>query len=173
MLTENQLQLLKSENELLQLQLEDINQVIREREEELALLRESAREARELQSRLDINLLEFEQMQNRIGSQQQQCAGFEGRMEELENELFRSLKEQLQYAEAMKDYNSVKANLAYSESELEEAGGLYQQLQALETRYAAAESNLEIAQMEISSLKEELLEMRSLNDMLRQKKFQE
>jgi len=172
MLTENQLQLLRSENELLLIQLEDINQVIREREEELTLLRETACEARAMQSRLDMNLLEFEQMQLRIGDQQQESSGFNQRMSELEEELYASIKEQLQHADTVKDYKSVKANLQYTELELQEASGLYIKLDEWQSKYAESESNLEIARMEIANLKEELQEIKELNELLRNKKLQ-
>ena len=171
MLTDKQLQDLKSENQLLLLQLEDVNEVIQIREEELDILRQKAATARQLQSRLDMNLHEFEQMQNRIGQDQQEASAFNGRMGELENELYAAVKEQLQYAETLKDYSSIKANLQYTETELEEANGIYRQLKDIKSLHAEAESNLEIAQMEIKSLKEEIAELKELNNLIREKKL--
>jgi predicted RNase H-like nuclease (RuvC/YqgF family) len=72
MLTEKQIKQLKGENELLQLELEDVNQIIKQREEELEQLKNTAATARQLQSRLDMNLLEMEQMQNAIGEKQKE-----------------------------------------------------------------------------------------------------
>ena len=71
MLTERQIQILKSENEYLLIQIEDLNQAIAQKEQELETLRQTAKQAAELQSRIDINLLEVEQMQRSIGQRQQ------------------------------------------------------------------------------------------------------
>jgi chromosome segregation ATPase len=170
MLTEEQLDKLRSDNELLQLELDEVNMLIRIKEEELELLRQRAREAAAMQSRLDNNLYEFEQMQNNLGAAEQKTAGFYLRMQELEEDLCTSMKEQLDYAERQQDMNSLQANLLDTTSELEEASAVYKKLAAMKTKLAAAESNMEIFQLEIDSLKDELQEMKALNEMLRDKK---
>ena len=172
MLTEKQIQILRSENELLQLQLDDVNMMIQVREEELDLLRERAREASAMQSRLDNNLNEFEQMQNSLGNVQQKNSGNELRLEEMENELYESVKEQLRYAETLKDFNSMEANLVDTNNELEEATAVYKKMAAMKVVLAEAQSNYEIAMMEITSLKEELEEVKALNSILLQKHIQ-
>ena len=75
MLTEKQIQIIKSENEYLLVQIEDLNETIAQREKELESLRQTAQHAVELQSKIDINLLEFEQMQRTIGQRQQKASG--------------------------------------------------------------------------------------------------
>ncbi len=171
MLTEKQIQILRSENELLQLQLDDVNMMIQVREEELDLLRERAREASAMQSRLDNNLNEFEQMQNSLGNVQQKNSGKELRLEEMENELYESVKEQLRYAETLKDFNSMEANLVDTNNELEEATAVYKKMAVMKIVLAEAQSNYEIAMMEITSLKEELEEAKALNSILLQKQI--
>ncbi len=171
MLTEKQIQILRSENELLQLQLDDVNMMIQVREEELDLLRVRAREAAAMQSRLDNNLNEFEQMQNSLGNVQQKNSGKELRLEEMENELYESVKEQLRYAETLKDFNSMGANLMDTNNELEEATAVYKKMAAMKIVLAEAQSNYEIAMMEITSLKEELEEAKALNSILLQKQI--
>ena len=171
MLTEKQIQILRSENELLQLQLDDVNMMIQVREEELDLLRVRAREAAAMQSRLDNNLNEFEQMQNSLGNVQQKNSGKELRLEEMENELYESVKEQLRYAETLKDFNSMEANLVDTNNELEEATAVYKKMAAMKIVLAEAQSNYEIAMMEITSLKEELEEAKALNSILLQKQI--
>ena len=170
MLTEDQLDKLRSDNELLQLELDDVNMLIRIKEEELALLRLRAREGAALQSSLDNNLIEFEQMQNNLGAAEQKSAGFYIRMQELENELYTSIREQLDYAQRQQAMDSLQANLLDTTSELEEAAAAYKKLAAMSTKLAAAESNREIDLLEINSLKEELKEVNALNQMLREKK---
>lgn len=171
MLTEKQIQILRSENELLQLQLDDVNMMIQVREEELDLLRARAREAAAMQSRLDNNLNEFEQMQNSLGNVQQKNSGNKLRLEEMENELYESVKEQLRYAETLKDFNSMGANLMDTNNELEEATAVYKKMAAMKIVLAEAQSNYEIAMMEITSLKEELEEAKALNSILLQKQI--
>jgi hypothetical protein len=172
MLSEKQLDILRSENELLQIQLDDVNQMIQIREEELELLRNRAREAAAMQSLLDQNLHEFEQMQLHLGKCQQKNSGQSERLEALENELYQSIKEQLGAAEIVKHFNSMEANLIDTSNELQETAAVYQQLVSIKKTAAAAQSELEIAYMEINSLKEELAEAKALSEMLLQNKLQ-
>lgn len=169
MLTERQIEILRSENELLQLQLDDVNMMIKIREEELDLLRKRASEASEMQSRLDTNLLEFEQMQHSLGFSQQKNDGAAQRLEQMEEELYASIKNQLKSEERVKDFESLEANLLDTTNELQEAAAAYKQLREIKSKLAATQSDLEIANMEIASLKEELQEVKALNDMLMKK----
>lgn len=171
MLTEKQIQILRSENELLQIQLDDVNMMISVREEELELLRLRAKEATAMQSRLDNNLNEFEQMQNNLGYCQQKNEGHSIRLEEMENELYDSVKEQLRYADTLKEFHSMEANLLDTSNELQEAVSVYKKMAQMKTILAQAQSNLEIALIEIDSLKEELAEVKALNAVLIQKKI--
>ena len=171
MLTEKQLDILRSENELLQIQLDDVNYMIQVREEELELLRNRAKEAVAMQSQLDQNLNEFEQMQLHLGKCQQKNSGQSERLEALENELYLSIKEQLGAAETVKHFNSMETNLIDTSNELQQAEAVYQQLIQTKKIAAAAQSELEIANIEINSLKEELAEVKALNEILLQKKF--
>jgi predicted RNase H-like nuclease (RuvC/YqgF family) len=75
MIADNLVKQLKSENELLQIQLQDLNYMIEAREEELDMLRKTAAHAVQLQSRLDHNLFEIEQMQDMIGEKQREAQG--------------------------------------------------------------------------------------------------
>jgi chromosome segregation ATPase len=172
MLSEKQLDILRSENELLQIQLDDVNQMIQIREEELELLRNRAREAAAMQSQLDQNLHEFEQMQLHLGKCQQKNSGQSERLEALENELYQSIKEQLGAAETLKHFKSMEANLNDTSNELQEIAAVYHQLVSIKKTAAAAQSELEIAYMEINSLKEELAEAKALSEMLLQNKLQ-
>lgn len=169
MLTERQIQLLRSENEMLQLQLDDVNIMIQVREEELELLRKRAQEASELQSRVDANLIEFEQMQNHLGNCQQKNEGKDERLSEMEEELFASIKDQLKAEDKLKEFNSVQANLLDTSRELDEASAVYKKLQDTKKQLTSTKSELEIAHMEIDSLKQQLHEANALNEMLMKK----
>jgi len=156
MLTERQLQQIQAENEHLKLQLAEVNEVIAIREEELAILRQKMQKATQLQSKLDMNLLEFEQMQNTIGEKQQEAEGNSIRLEELEKELFKSIKMETNYYNMLDENVSLQANLKDTNSELEEAASLYKKVRQLTIELTETKSNLEIAQMEIDGLKAEL-----------------
>lgn len=171
MLTEKQIKQLKGENELLQLELEDVNQIIKQREEELEQLKNTAATARQLQSRLDMNLLEMEQMQNAIGEKQKESHGSFERMIELEEELYAALKIRNQHAAVLKENMSLQANLLDTNNELEEAASLYKKLKEQKLLVSQTQSNLDIALIEIESLKEELGELKELNSVLLKKKF--
>lgn len=166
MLTPRQIELLRSENELLRLQLEDVNQMISVREEELELLQLKAQEAKALKSRMDANLLEIEQMQNHLGHCQQTNEGKDELMAQLEEDLYQSVKEQQKSREQLKEFASVQANLLDTTRELDEAASVYKKLQQAKAQLAAAQSELEMARLEISNLAEQLSEARALYEML-------
>lgn len=166
MLTEKQIQALKSENDLLQIQLQDVNMIIEIREEELELLRKRAQEAAVMQSKLENNLTGFEQMQMHIGATEQISNSNAQRLEAMEEELYRSMKEQLGYMEAIKGFNSLEANLADTSMELEEATRVYKKAAQMKSSLAEAQSNLEIANLTIKNLRDELEEVKALNSFL-------
>ncbi len=166
MLTEKQIQMLQSENELLQIQLQDVNMMIKIREEELELLRKTAQEAAAMQSTLHNNLNGFYQMQQFIGASEQIEKATAKRLEATEDELYASMKEQLDYAEALKGLNSMEANLADTSMELEEASKAYKKAADMKSLLAAARSDIEIATLTIKNLREELQEAKALNQLL-------
>ncbi|HMJ47340.1 MAG TPA: hypothetical protein VK498_08420 [Ferruginibacter sp.] len=170
MLTEKQLQQLKSENEYLQLQLEDVNSAIRQKEEELELLRETAGMAAELKSKLDSNLVEISSLQENMAYRDEHGTYSEVRMEELEKELFDSIKDQQKCNDAFKDNQQLQANLLDTTNELKEASSIYIKLQRVKASLSETQSNLEIANLEIESLKAELKEVKWYNEQLLSKK---
>ena len=93
------------------------------------------------------------------------------RLEEMENELYESVKEQIKYADSLKDFNSMEANLLDTNTELQEAASVYRRMAEMKTMLASSQSNLEIAMMEIESLREELAEVKAYNALLLQKKL--
>lgn len=156
MLSDNLLQQLKSENELLQLQLKDLNEMISVREEELEILRKTATHAVQLQSRLDMNLDEFYQMQDHIGNQQQDAEGAARREASLEKELLQSIEMETQLYNLKDQYDSAKAAITDLNSEMDKMGSLHKEVVTLKAKITELESNLEIATMENGFLKEEL-----------------
>lgn len=160
MLPGDLVQQLKSENDHLQVQLEDLNYMIEAREEELTLLRKTAAHAVQLQSRLDQNLFELEQMQLRIGEEQQEAKSANKREASLEEEMIQSLKMEKEYYDIRDRFNSTKTALADINSQMAEAVALYREVAELKSKLAEMESNLEIAALDNRFLKEELVKYR-------------
>ena len=162
MLPDSLLQQLISENELLQIQLQDVNEMIQVREEELEILRNTAAHAVLLQSRLDMNLDEFYSLQDVIGNQQKDAEGSAKREASLEEELMQSINMETEFYNIKDQFESTKAALMDVQSEMDTVASLYKQIAELTTRVAELESSHEIASMENGFLKEELDELRKL-----------
>ena len=156
MLSEEEIQQLKSENELLQIQLQDITEMINIREEEIQILRRKAAQTVELRSELNGNLEEITQMQNIIGDQQRKAAGATKREIAMENEIIQSLEMEKEFYTIRDKYQSAKAAITDLDNELAETSSMYRQLAASISRIAELESSLEIAALENKHLKEKL-----------------
>ena len=156
MISDKLLQHLKSENEHLQVQLEDVNEMIRIREEELEMLRKTAAWAISLQSRLDINLDEFYQMQDLIGNQQHLAEGAAKRELAMENEILQSIEMETELYNIKDQFASTKAALTDANYEMDKMISANKEIAILKKRITELESNLEIASLENGFLKEEL-----------------
>lgn len=156
MLSKDEIQQLKSENELLKIQLEDITEIINIREEELEILRKKSAYTILLQSALDGNLEEISQMQQFIGEQQRKTAGAEKREASMENEMIESLEMEKEFYNIRDKYESARAAITDLDNELAETSSMYRQLATSIAKVAELESNLEIALMTNDDLKEKL-----------------
>ena len=164
MLSTDEIQQLKSENELLQIQLQDITEMINIREEELAILRKKASYTVLLQSTLDGNLEEISQMQHIIGEQQRKMAGATKREVAMENEIIQSLDMEKEFYTIKDKYESARTAITDLDNELAETTSMYRQLAASIARVAELESSLEIALMENDHLKEKLEKFTTAED---------
>lgn len=156
MFSKDEIQQLKSENELLQIQLQDITEIINIREEELEILRKKSAYTVMLQSTLDGNLEEISQMQEFIGEQQRKTAGAEKREASMENEMIQSLDMEKEFYNIRDKYESARVAIADLDNELAETTSMYRQLSASIARVAELESSLAIAIMENDQLKEKI-----------------
>ncbi len=156
MFSEDEIQQLKSENELLQIQLEDITEIINIREEELEILRKKSAYSIMLQSTLDGNLEEISQMQQFIGEQQRKTAGAEKREASMENEMIQSLDMEKEFYNIRDKYESARAAITDLDNELAETSSMYRQLAASIAKIAELESSLAIVLLENDDLKEKL-----------------
>jgi len=156
MLSNDEIQQLRSENELLRIQLQDITEMINIREEELEILRKKSAYTVLLKSTLDGNLEEITQMQNMLGEERQKNAGAARREVNMENEIIQSLEIEKEFYNIRDKYESAKAAIIDLDNELGETASMYRQLAASGTKIAELESSLEMASLEIKHLKEEL-----------------
>lgn len=156
MFSKDEIQQLKSENELLQIQLQDITEIINIREEELEILRKKSAYTIMLQSTLDGNLEEISQMQQFIGEQQRKTAGAEKREASMENEMIQSLDMEKEFYNIRDKYESARAAITDLDNELAETTSMYRQLSASIDRVAELESSLAIVIMENDQLKEKI-----------------
>jgi hypothetical protein len=92
MLSEDIIQQLKTENALLHVQLYDLDELIRIREEELEILLKKAAQVAALQTNLDENIYQLEQMQLFLGDQERGVAGANRREQSMETEMLESLQ---------------------------------------------------------------------------------
>lgn len=156
MLSTGDLQQLQSENELLKIQLNDINEMINIREEEVEILRKKAANSVLLQSTLEGNLNQIAQMQLIIGEEQRKAAGASRRETAMEEEVIRSIEMEKSYYTLQEQLDSNKAALKDLDNELAETASLYRQLSASMSRVAELESSLEMIQLENMRLKDKL-----------------
>lgn len=156
MLSKDDIQQLKSENELLQIQLQDITEMINIREEELQILRKKAAYTVMLQSTLDGNLEQINQMQHLLGEHQRKVAGSAKREAAMEDEIIQQISMEKEFYNIRDKYESSKAAIKDLDNELAETADMYRQLAASIARVAELESSLDIALMENRDLKEKL-----------------
>ena len=167
---EKKIRLLVSENEFLQLQLEDVNNELKKKDEELDLLAEDYETAAYLRSKIDSNLIEIEQLKYYNQQALQKNIGLETLNEELEVDLLKQMKGRQKEQKALKEMDSVKTNMEVITEELNEAAALYKKLQALKERLAEANSKALLAEIENEELKKEVQELRELIELLKNKK---
>jgi len=145
MITQEQFDILTSDNELLQLQIEDLNEMLARREAEIAHLKATQNQNKVLHSLLEMNVHEFAQFQEVVSAKQQEAFTNASRLENTEAELYSNIKVEAAYHELTKQKNSLEANLADTTSELNEVAGLFATIKSLTQSLAETKSLLGIA----------------------------
>ncbi|MBL0145344.1 MAG: hypothetical protein IPP48_05915 [Chitinophagaceae bacterium] len=133
MLTEQQIKQLMPENESLRVQLNEANEILTLREEEIEILKQNAFDITELRSDMDGKLNQLQSLQNIIGQKQQEAQGAANREKELEDELIDAAKLLRQYSELKQQYTYLTTQLLDLEARLTE----------MNKRNAALEQKLE------------------------------
>lgn len=163
MLHHDEIAKLKSENEYLQLQLQDVNYMLTIREEELDLLRMKAREVVQMKSKLEGNYNELAQMQVTIGKTQQQVYGAAKREAAMEEEVLQSIQIEKAYYNTRKELASVTAAFTDVDSKLDEVTNVYKELENAKRKIAELESMNDIAREEKEYLQYELEKVKKQN----------
>lgn len=156
MLSPQQVQRIMAENESLQLQLRELNAVLQEQEQQIRELKKGVSEAVALQSRLDSKQYEIQDMQNRIGKQQQLTAGATEREKVLEQELLDSIKLAHQYKDLQKQHTYLSTLLADAQEELAGVKKKNNMLQKIAVQVGELESTVENLALERDSLIEKI-----------------
>ena len=154
---------LKQENEDLQFQLKDLEYLIQIKEEELADLKKASQHVAELQSKIDQNLYQFEQMQLHISDEQHKLKGALKREASMEQELIDAISNEKSYYEIKEEFDSTKTALHDINEQMNEAATIYKQLVSLKKKVAELESNLDIVNLDNQFLKEELSQIKKPN----------
>jgi len=165
MTPEQELELLKRENNLLNIQLQEANAILFEKEEEIALLKQNDADIAALQSRLDGQLYDLQHMQNIIGKKQQQAEGAADRETELNNELAVAYSLQQKYDELLTEYTYAQTQLQDIQHTLAEIKKRNELLQKMAAKTVELESLLENAKIETAALRDTIRMLQAKNDL--------
>ncbi len=160
MVSPDTLKKLMSENEFLQVQLQDVNEMIAIREEELGILREKAKKAVETNSQLESVYEEITYMQNLIGKHQQKAEGAVSREMSMEDEMLESMRLEKEYYNIRDQYQSASTALNDIKIQLGEASLIYKQLHDANKKIAELESKLDISSEENELLQYEIQKLK-------------
>ena len=153
MLSADQIQAIQVQNQSLQAEVQELNEILAIKEEELAELRKKGDENAALRSMVDIHLEELQFMQNRIGKHQQKAAGAEDREMELHEELTQAAKVQHQYNDLLRQYTYINTQLDDVEEELTKVKKRNTMLQQIAVKIGEMESAVEMLAEERDHLK--------------------
>ena len=168
---EKKIRMLVSENEFLQLQLEDINLELKKKDEEIDMLADDGESAAYLRSKIDSTLIEIEQLRYYVEQANQKSVGLEMQNEELEVDLLTQIRGRQKEQQSLKEMDSLKANFEVVSEELNEAAALYKMLQSLKEKLSEANSIASLKEIENQELKKEVEEQRELIKLLKLKKL--
>ena len=157
MLTPEQVQQIIADNNSLQAEVNELNEILAIKEEEIVELRKIASETTALRSMVDIHLEELHFMQNRIGKHQQKAAGAEEREMELHQELTAAAKVQHQYSDLFRQYTYVFTQLEDIQQELAKVKKRNNMLQQIAVKIGEMESGMEMLTEERDHLKNKVI----------------
>jgi chromosome segregation ATPase len=120
MLTTEQIQKIITENEHLRIQLNEVNEILALREEEIEILKQHGDDIAALRSQLELQLIQTQSLENTIAKKQQQVLGGANREKELEDELIDASLLLKEYAELKQKYTHIVVQITDLENRVEE-----------------------------------------------------
>lgn len=144
MLSADQIKAILLQNESLQAEVQELNEILAIKDEEMTELRKKGDENAALRSMVDIHLEELQFMQNRIGKHQQKAAGAEDREMELHHELTQAAKVQHQYNDLLRQYTYISTQLDDVQEELTKVKKRNAMLQQIAVKIGEMESTVEM-----------------------------
>jgi chromosome segregation ATPase len=159
MLSAAQLQILITANEKLQAEVEELNEILAIKQEEIVELKKIALSGAELRSKMDMQQEEIEILQHRIGRQQQKWAGAEQREFELHQELTAAAKEHHQYTDLLRQYTYVNIQLNDLQEQVATLKKRNNMLQQIAVKIGEMESMVESLTAENNALQYKITEL--------------
>jgi predicted nucleic acid-binding Zn-ribbon protein len=120
MLTTEQIQKIITENEHLRIQLNEVNEILALREEEIEILKQHGDDITALRSQLELQLIQTQSLENTIAKKQQQVLGGVNRERELEDELIDAANLLKEYSELKQKYTHIVVQITDLENRVEE-----------------------------------------------------
>ncbi len=162
MLSEGQLQILIAENEKLQAEVEELNEILAIKQEEIAELKKIAISNAEIRSKMDMQQEEIEILQGRIGQQKQKSAGAEQREFELHQELTAAAKEHHQYTDLLQQFTYVNIQLNDVQEQVATLKKRNNMLQQIAVKIGEMESTVESLTEEKEALQYKITQLEKL-----------
>lgn len=161
MFTKEQINQLMSANNSLQVQLDDINMVLGEREAEIEILKSLVSEDAALRSKLEGQMNEIEMIQDYLSERTQKSVGAEEREFELHQELTEAARNERQHDELTKKYNYLLLQFEDIQDQLNELSIKNKQLELSANRIGELESRISLLLLENEGVKTELTTIKS------------
>ncbi len=161
MFTKEQINQLMSANNSLQVQLDDINMVLGEREAEIEILKSLVSEDAALRSKLEGQMNEIEMIQDYLSERTQKSVGAEEREIELHQELTEAARNERQHDELTKKYNYLLLQFEDIQDQLNELSIKNKQLELSANRIGELESRISLLLLENEGVKTELTTIKS------------
>jgi chromosome segregation ATPase len=153
---EKKIQNLLFENEFLQEQLEELNETLAKIEQAAPVTKTVPESEGYLRSKMEMNLIEIEQLNENIRVANKKTAAIERINETLENDLLDSMKARKQDKIVLNELISNQTNVDILNEELNETTTLFKRVKVLKSELAEARSEVDFLKMEIRYLREAL-----------------
>lgn len=152
MLSDQQIKQLLTENESLRVQLQETNEILAIREEELAIFKQNSTDFAALLSKYNGQLNDLDSMQNHIGRKQQEAEGAAGRERALQEELADAYGMKEQYDALFGDYAALQSNWDAAKARIRQLEERNTYLEQMAKKAIALQSEVDIATIEKETL---------------------